>query len=100
MNIISQKQTVAWEVVWRPLGCLYLSTIQERINRDNRWRTGVVGIFPSADADTKLVTIFLMEYPEDWSACKADLSERCVQASLKPVGQTSHFTGLLFENST
>ena len=46
---------------------------------------GVVGIFPSTDAYTRLVTTYLMEYAEDWSASRAYLSEQSVQAMLRPV---------------
>lgn len=49
-----------------------------------RRRTGVVGIFSSADAYTRLVTTYLMEYAEDWSASKAYLSEQSVQPMLRP----------------
>ena len=55
-----------------------------RLNREIRRRTGVVGIFPSADAYTRLVTTYLMEYAEDWSASRAYLSEQSVQAILRP----------------
>ena len=44
----------------------------------------IVGIFPSADAYTRLVTTYLMEYAEDWSASRAYLSEQSVQAMLRP----------------
>ena len=54
------------------------------LERLNRRRTGVVGIFPSTDAYTRLVTTYLMEYAEDWSASRAYLSEQSVQAILQP----------------
>lgn len=65
---------------------LQISSINvlERLNREIRRRTGMVGIFPSADAYTKLVTTYLMEYAEDWSCSKAYLSEQSVQAILRP----------------
>ena len=63
-----------------------LKSLSIQCNADNaiRRRTGVVGIFPSADAYTRLVTTYLMEYAEDWSASRAYLSEQSVQALLRP----------------
>ena len=39
----------------------------ERLNREIRRRTTVVGIFPSMDSYIRLVTMYLIEYSEDWS---------------------------------
>ena len=66
------------------VGCKKISStnVLERLNREIRRRTGVVGIFPSADAYTRLVTTYLMEYAEDWSASRAYLSEQSVQAGV------------------
>jgi putative transposase len=47
----------------------------ERLNREIRRRTKVVGIFPNPDSYLRLVTVYLMEYSEDWSVTKAYLSE-------------------------
>ena len=56
----------------------------ERLNREIRRRTNVVGIFPNPKAYTRLVTTYLMEYAEDWSSSRAYLSEQSVQALLSP----------------
>jgi len=47
----------------------------ERLNREIRRRTKVVGIFPTPDSYLRLATVYLMEYSEDWSVTKAYLSE-------------------------
>jgi len=39
----------------------------ERLNREIRRRTNVVGVFPSIDSYIRLVTSHLIEYSEDWS---------------------------------
>ncbi len=39
----------------------------ERLNREIRRRTSVVGVFPSIDSYIRLVTSHLIEYSEDWS---------------------------------
>jgi putative transposase len=43
----------------------------ERLNREIRRRSKVVGIFPSQDSYLRLVTCYLIEYTEDWTAGKA-----------------------------
>lgn len=40
----------------------------ERLNREIRRRTNVVGVFPNMDSYIRLVTSNLIEYSEDWSA--------------------------------
>lgn len=39
----------------------------ERLNREIRRRTNVIGVFPNQDSYIRLVTSYLMEYHEDWS---------------------------------
>ena len=38
----------------------------ERLNREIRRRSSVVGIFPSTDSYIRLITSYLLEYSEDW----------------------------------
>ena len=52
----------------------------ERFNKEIRRRTKVIGIFPNPDAYVRLVSIYLMEYSEDWSVSKAYLSELSIAA--------------------
>jgi len=43
----------------------------ERLNKEIRRRSSVVGIFPSTDSYIRLITSYLLEYSEDWQ------TERC-----------------------
>lgn len=43
----------------------------ERLNREIRRRTNVVGVFPNMDSYIRLVTSHLIEYSEDWSVGKS-----------------------------
>lgn len=52
----------------------------ERLNREIRRRTRVVGIFPNPDSYVRLVTVYLIEYSEDWSVTKAYLSEESLHS--------------------
>ncbi len=47
----------------------------ERLNKEIRRRTRVVGIFPNPESYLRLVTVYLMEYSEDWSVARSYLSE-------------------------
>jgi len=50
----------------------------ERLNREVRRRTRVVGIFPSRDAYIRLVTCYLLEYTEDWITGKAYFAQELI----------------------
>ena len=43
----------------------------ERLNREIRRRSSVVGIFPPTDSYIRLITSYLLEYSDDWQ------TERC-----------------------
>lgn len=58
--------------------------MMERLNKEIRRRTKVIGIFPNPDAYVRLVSIYLMEYSEDWSVSKAYFSEQSIVAIPKP----------------
>ena len=51
----------------------------ERINKEIRRRSRVVGIFPNPEAYTRLVTCYLMEYAEDWSTGKTYISKNVIE---------------------
>ncbi len=57
----------------------------ERLNREIRRRTSVVGIFPNEESYVRLVTTYLMEYTEDWSVSRASLSQEFIVATLQMV---------------
>lgn len=54
----------------------------ERLNKEIRRRTNVVGIFPNPDSYLRLVTSYLMEYAEDWSVSRAYLNPKSIQTLL------------------
>lgn len=61
------------------------SNMIERLNREIRRRTSVVGIFPNEDSYVRLVTTYLMEYAEDWSVSRAYLSLESIEITLQNV---------------
>ncbi len=55
----------------------------ERLYKEIRRRTRVVGIFPNQESYVRLVTSYLIEYAEDWSVSRAYLSEQSLQGLLE-----------------
>ena len=58
------------------------SNMIERLNREIRRRTSVVGIFPNESSYVRLLITYLMEYAEDWSVSRAYLSQESIAATL------------------
>ena len=58
------------------------SNMIERLNREIRRCTRVVGIFPDESSYVRLVTAYLMEYAEDWSVSRAYISHESIAATL------------------
>jgi transposase-like protein len=54
----------------------------ERLNKEIRRRTNVVGIFPNPDSYIRLVTVYLIEYAEDWSVSRAYLNPKSIHSLL------------------
>ena len=60
------------------------TNVLERLNKEIRRRTRVVGIFPNPDSYLRLVLTYLIEYAEDWSVSKAYIAEETITETLKP----------------
>ena len=56
----------------------------ERLNKEIRRRTKVVGVFPSRDSYIRLVTTYVLEYTEDWITGRAYFSPESIQ-EMEPV---------------
>ena len=54
------------------------TNLLERLNREIRRRTNVVGIFPSMDSYIRLVTSYLIEYSEDWSSGRSYINPKII----------------------
>ncbi len=55
------------------------TNILERLNREIRRRSRVVGIFPSMDSYLRLITSYLIEYGEDWSTGKCYIKQSLIE---------------------
>lgn len=56
----------------------------ERLNKEIRRRTKVVGVFPSRDSYIRLVTTYVLEYTEDWITGKAYFAPESI-VEMEPV---------------
>ena len=56
------------------------TNLLERLNREIRRRTKVVGIFPGMDSYIRLVTSYLIEYSEDWSSGRSYINSKIIIA--------------------
>ena len=52
----------------------------ERLNKEIRRRSSVVGIFPSTDSYIRLITSYLLEYTEDWQTERAYMNSEKIQS--------------------
>lgn len=54
------------------------TNLLERLNREVRRRTRVVGIFPSMDSYIRLVTSYLIEYSEEWCSGRSYINPKII----------------------
>lgn len=54
------------------------TNLLERLNREVRRRTRVVGIFPNMDSYIRLVTSYLIEYSEDWCSGRSYINPKII----------------------
>lgn len=52
----------------------------ERLNKGIRRITRVVGIFPDPESYLRLMTVYLVEYSEDWLVTRLYLSEESLRS--------------------
>ena len=65
------------------------TNLLERLNREIRRRTRVVGIFPSMDSYVRLVTSYLIEYSEDWSSGRSYINPKIITELQLQVAKTA-----------
>jgi putative transposase len=54
----------------------------ERLNREIRRRTNVIGIFPNESSYVRLITTYLMEYAEEWSTSTSYIRKEAIASLL------------------
>jgi transposase-like protein len=63
---------------------IYSTNPLERLNREIRRRTDVVGVFPDGDATLRLVGMLLLEQSDEWAAERRYFSQESMRRLLAP----------------
>jgi transposase-like protein len=66
---------------------IYSTNPLERLNREIRRRTDVVGVFPDADAALRLVGMLLVEQSDEWEAERRYFSQESMRRVLTPAAE-------------
>lgn len=61
------------------------TNILERLNREIRRRTAVVGVFPNMDSYIRLITTYLIEYSEEWSTGRSYVKPEFIQLTKEDI---------------
>ena len=59
-----------------------ITNILERLNKEIRRRSRGVGIFSNPESYIRLITMYMIEYTEDWSTSQVYLSRQSIQSIL------------------
>ena len=57
------------------------TNILERMFREVRRRSRVVGVFPSAESYVRLISCYLLEYSEDWMTERSYVRKEAIEAA-------------------
>ena len=72
------------------------TNVLERLNREIRRRSRVVGIFPGMDSYLRLITSYLIEYAEDWSTGKCYIKQSLIEEQRVALQQAARYCQILW----